>query len=169
MNQTVLDFAKTSGLAAPILEVGSYNVNGTLRLVLPITLGVDMRAGPDVDQVVDATDLEKVFGPESWDNIACADTFEHIEDWRGALRAMWSVLKPGGRLLLTTVNKQKGLHAYPNDYWRFDLADFEAIFAENLQKTEVKGFSVMVIAVKKGPLGDLDNIKLYNINTGKCA
>ena len=38
-------------LGGKVLEIGSYNVNGGLREVIDITVGVDMRGGRGVDVV----------------------------------------------------------------------------------------------------------------------
>lgn len=133
MHAVILAFAKKHAhrITGRVLDVGSYNINGELRVVLPVTIGVDMTAGPGVDQVVNASDLLATFGPESFDSVCSADALEHIEDWRAAMVNMWGVLKPGGHLLLTMANMKKGRHNYPNDFWRFPLADFLKLFGAN--------------------------------------
>lgn len=133
MHGAILTFAKKYAprFGGRVLEVGSYNVNGSIREVIPITIGVDMREGPDVDQVCDSSDLLATFGPESFDNVVSCDALEHTEDWRAAMVNMWGVLKPGGLLLLTMANPKKGRHGYPHDYWRFALPDFLRLFGEN--------------------------------------
>ena len=153
MHSAILEFAQTVPMTGTILEVGSLNVNGSLREVLPITLGVDMRPGPGVDEVCTAEALPERFGADSWDNVASADMLEHAEDWRGAMRGMWDVLRPGGVLLLTMASVRKGRHAYPDDYWRFELPDFLALFGDN----EVIGLfehrvSIGVAVIKSAPL-----------------
>lgn len=154
MHQAILDFARRHTFTGTVLEVGSLNVNGSLRSVIPVTLGVDMRPGPDVDEVVNACDLVKRFGPESWDNVVSAEMLEHAEDWRGALNSMWDVLKPGGKLLLTMASIHKGRHAYPDDYWRFrNVWDFLRLFHDN----HCEGYfehrvSIGACVAKSGPL-----------------
>jgi SAM-dependent methyltransferase len=114
-----------------VLDVGSYNVNGALREVLPVTLGVDMRKGPGVDEVCNAVDLIGRYGPESFDCVVSAEALEHIKQWDVALHNMWSVLKPNGVFLLTMASPRKGRHAYPDDYWRFPMDRFLGLFGEN--------------------------------------
>jgi SAM-dependent methyltransferase len=44
---------------------------------------------------------EAKFEKESFDLVTCISVLEHIADDSGALRALWSLLKPGGKLVLT--------------------------------------------------------------------
>lgn len=133
MNETVRTFAKKhrGRITGTVLEVGSFNVNGALRDTLDVTVGIDMREGPGVDVVVSACSLVAEFGLESFNCVVSADALEHIEDWKLAMEQMWAVLKPNGVLLLTMANPDKGRHAYPDDYWRFPMADFKRLFGEN--------------------------------------
>ena len=131
MTNDVLTFAKKLARLQPsgsMLEVGSRNINGTLRDVLPITLGIDMVEGKDVDEVLKAEDLPSL--NMTFDHVVSADMLEHAEDWKGALTGMWSVLKPGGYFMLTACNRHKGRHAYPHDYWRFSPEIYAAVFQD---------------------------------------
>lgn len=47
----------------------------------------------------DAEDLA-VFGSEQFDCVFSAHTLEHIEDYRGALKEWWRLVRPGGTLIL---------------------------------------------------------------------
>lgn len=133
MNGSILEFARKhkGKITGHVLEVGSFNVNGALRDVLPITLGIDMREGPGVDRVLSVSDLLDTFGPESFDCVCSADALEHIEDWEAALINMWGVLKSCGILFLTMANMKKGYHGYPSDWHRWPMDDFKRLFADN--------------------------------------
>lgn len=119
-----------------VLEVGSYNVNGSVRdVAMPLKpsrfVGVDIRPQPRfVDEVLDACGLLERFGPESWDVVVSAEMLEHAEDWEGAVANMRDVLKPGGLLVLTARGPGFPLHAYPNDHWRFTTDDVAAMFSD---------------------------------------
>lgn len=155
MHQGILKFAKKhkARISGRVLDVGSYNVNGQLRDVLPITIGVDMSEGPGVDQVVNVTDLIETFGAESFDCVCSADALEHMEDWRSALRNMWGVLKPQGVLLITLANPNKGYHGYPSDYWRWDMESFKRLFGANEIVGEFfENPSMGVCVIKTAPL-----------------
>lgn len=102
-----------------VLEVGSLNVNGSIREVIDVEVGIDLQEGKDVDIVMAAETLLDHFGPEAFDTVISCETLEHIEYWREALEAMWCVLKVGGWFLLTAASLRDGFHGYPSDYWRF--------------------------------------------------
>lgn len=117
------------------LEVGSYNVNGSLRSVVEALwpssyIGTDMRPGPGVDEVIGAELVAQHYGRETVDLVLCAEMLEHAENWRGAIQAMKDVLSPGGHILLTTRSHGYRLHDFPDDHWRFETEDLAAIFAD---------------------------------------
>ncbi len=54
-------------------------------------------------RVIDLRDLDSVAPPlGSFDQIICLETIEHLSDDAGLLRSLVSLLRPGGRLLLST-------------------------------------------------------------------
>ena len=83
MNRSVLDFAKKQLRRSEIegravLEVGSRNVNGSLRGFLEGLgpsryLGVDIIDGPGVDEICDIGDVVARFGESSFDVIISTD------------------------------------------------------------------------------------------------
>jgi SAM-dependent methyltransferase len=164
MHGIVMAFGKRNAgkLAGTILDVGSYNVNGTIRDVIPVTLGVDMQPGPCVDQVLDATKLLETFGPGSWDNVISNDALEHMEDWHGCLTNMWGVLKPGGVFLISMANPKKGYHGYPSDYWRWTLESFIKLFGKNQIIDQFEGGPSMGIVTRKEHPLDL-TVKPYPV------
>ena len=116
-----------------VVEVGSYNVNGTCRQSIvkqrpKSYIGTDMREGPNVDIVCTGEELPSHFNLESVDLVVCTEVLEHVDKWIQFLQSVWSVLKPGGILLLTTRSPGFPLHNYPADYWRFTFRDMLAIF-----------------------------------------
>jgi SAM-dependent methyltransferase len=119
-----------------VLEVGSFNVNGSARdLVRHLRpesyVGVDTipQAGY-VDEVVNASDLLARFGPESWDVVVSTEMLEHAKDWRAAVDNMMAVVRPGGLLVVTARGPGFPYHCYPDDFWRFSVSDVAAIFAD---------------------------------------
>ena len=104
-----------------VLEVGSWNVNGTVRgLFDGGYLGVDINEGDGVDELV------TVGGPlpgGPYDVVVCTEVLEHDErPWR-TVAEMARVLRAGGHLLVTARGyDERGcyeLHNLPIDYWRF--------------------------------------------------
>lgn len=116
-----------------VLEVGSYNVNGSVRSIIeplgPASyLGIDMRDGPAVDLVCDISQRPAPGG--FFDVVVCAEMLEHANDWRACICNMRGSLAPGGVLLLTTRSQGFPLHEYPGDFWRFEKEDIEKIFSD---------------------------------------
>lgn len=118
-----------------VLEAGAKNYNGSARdLVMPFKpkqyVGTDLEAGSGVDWVCDAGTLIENFGPDSFDVVITTEMLEHVEDWRGVIHNLKGVLKPGGTLFITTRSKGFPYHEYPGDFWRYELDDMRAIFAD---------------------------------------
>lgn len=118
MHESVLSFVAShrDAIEAPVLEVGSYNVNGSVRPLCPIPYtGVDVQAGPGVDLVADASELP--FQDESFATVISTEMLEHALDPVAALVEMVRVLRPGGCLVVTA--RGNGFpHHNPPDRWR---------------------------------------------------
>lgn len=138
MNGAVLEFLRTrvsrdEVVGKKVLEVGSYDVNGSPRSILvphgPAQyLGVDISKGPGVDMVCRASDLVKTFGPGTFDVVVSTEMLEHLFEWKEPLENMAGVLATGGILLVTTRSPGFQYHGYPDDHWRFTADDFRMIF-----------------------------------------
>lgn len=118
-----------------ILEVGSYNVNGTVRHDLMTRepesyIGVDIAPGNCVDQICNTYDLVDTFGENSHDIVISTEMMEHVKDWRKAIENMKLVCSPGGRILITTRSKGFPFHNYPEDWWRYEVEDMRNIFSD---------------------------------------
>lgn len=118
-----------------VVEVGAYDVNGSCRQAvvqqLPAQyIGTDMQAGPGVDVVCSGTELPEKLGHEFADLIICTEVLEHVREYADFLLSIWSVLKVGGILLLTTRSPGFPYHEYPSDHWRFTWSDMAYTFGE---------------------------------------
>jgi SAM-dependent methyltransferase len=137
-----------------ILDVGSLNVNGSLRegLVCLDKLdytGIDMCDGPDVDIVTKVED----FNPgRQYDYVFSASCLEHCKYWKLALTRMKELVKPGGYLLVTTHSPLAGFHAYPSDYWRWTPDQWRASFTDMEILNIVDGCGMDVMVLCKKPL-----------------
>lgn len=77
------------------LDVGGRNVNGSVRAELPNTKwhGLDIRPGPDVDFVGDASAWVSEY---KYDVVIATELFEHAERWREIIQTMYESLDPNG-------------------------------------------------------------------------
>jgi len=118
-----------------VLEVGSMDVNGTVRPLFEAHgpreyVGVDFQPGRGVDRVCDANSLVATFGPGSFDVVVSTEMIEHTPDWRLAVFNMKQVLAPEGLLFVTTRSPGFEYHGYPHDHWRYTPQDFVVIFRD---------------------------------------
>lgn len=111
-----------------VLEVGSYDVNGSVRQFFhgPYT-GIDTREGPGVDKVADAHDLP--FGDNEFEVVVSTEMLEHDPAFWLSVPEMVRVLVPGGWLLVTARGIGFAQHDFPSDYWRFTPEAFRVLLA----------------------------------------
>jgi SAM-dependent methyltransferase len=84
-----------------------------------------------VDALGDIHDLP--FRDNSFDAVVNIQVLEHVKEPRVAVAEMARVLKPGGQLLLTTVQMWE-IHQHPNDFFRFTRYGLTYLFDKaNLQ------------------------------------
>jgi SAM-dependent methyltransferase len=139
-NPACIDFAaRTLALedvrGRRVIEVGSMNVNGSVRATLEALgparyVGVDLARGPGVDEVCPAEDLVSRFGAASFDVVVSTEMLEHVREWWVVVANLKQLVAPGGVLLITTRSKGFPYHEYPYDYWRYELDDMRALFAD---------------------------------------
>ena len=100
------------GLAAPaVLEIGSLDINGSVRPLFPDAShyhGLDLVAGAGVDEVADASVWSP---PRTYDVVVSAEVLEHAPAWRDILTMMWSATEPGGTLLMTCASDGRPPHS----------------------------------------------------------
>lgn len=128
--------AKFNLNAGDVLEVGSYDVNGTPRNLFDRTasyVGVDMRAGAGVDLVVHSSEMVNIFGREAFDVVICCETLEHDVRFWQTVNLMRETLKRNGVLLITTPTVGFPYHAYPRDYYRFTQDTYTELFFAGMQ------------------------------------
>jgi SAM-dependent methyltransferase len=172
------DFCKTNEIEnKKVLEVGSYDVNGSFRSIIePLNpseyIGIDIAPGPGVDRICDIKDICTEFGTNVFDIVVCTEVIEHVEDWRTAIINLMKITKKNGFILLTSRSKGFGVHDYPGDFWRYEIEDIEYIFKHwEILKLEKDMFNEhhfgFFLAAKKlnNKVPKLNDYALYNIKT----
>jgi SAM-dependent methyltransferase len=156
-----------------VLEVGSYDVNGSLRKLIESWqpaeyTGVDIQEGPSVDRVCDAEKLLDIFPEESFDVVFSTELLEHVLNPKIVISNIKRLCKRNGIILLTTRSYGFGFHPFPYDFWRFERADMEVIFSDceitDLEEDfDFPGVFVKVEKPNDFVETDLSGLKLYNI------
>jgi SAM-dependent methyltransferase len=103
-----------------VVEVGSQDVNGSLRSVCPAGVeyvGVDFAAGPGVEIVL-ADPYQLPFGDASVDVCVSSSVFEHSEMFWLLFAEILRILRPDGLFYLNAPSNGP-VHRFPVDCWRF--------------------------------------------------
>lgn len=135
MHAEVMQFLRETFTAEPpkygVLEIGSRNINGSARDVIAGVCGeclgtgsidirgegypcshryhgVDLVAGPGVDQVVDGPEVDPPFAV---DVVISCEVFEHTTEWPEIVENAFGVLMPGGRLVVTMATTGRAPHS----------------------------------------------------------
>lgn len=110
----------TGRLGVAILDVGSLNVNGSLRQCAPVEsvyTGVDLIAGDGVDIVLEESH-KLPFGAGVFDAVVSTSCFEHDPMFWLTFIEIVRVTKPGG-IIYVSAPSNGCYHRYPLDNWRF--------------------------------------------------
>ncbi|MEA1071995.1 methyltransferase domain-containing protein [Sphingomonas sp. LY160] len=128
-----------------ILEIGSLDVNGSLRAAAPpyrSYTGIDFEKGPGVDIVVQPGE-EWPVEDAGFDVVMASSVFEHDPAFWQTFNRMARKARPGGFLYVSAPSNGT-IHRYPQDCWRFYPDAAPALVdwaAENgLQLTLVESF-----------------------------
>lgn len=121
-----------------VLEVGSRVVQAswmTLRHHVEALgpsryVGVDIEDGYGVDEICPAEAIRERYGDEAFDVVISTELLEHVRDWQVVAHNLKHVLKSGGSLLVTTRSFGFPHHGWPHDFWRFEVDDMRAVFAD---------------------------------------
>jgi SAM-dependent methyltransferase len=134
----VRSVAETFDLPQPIIEIGSYQVEGQDDIIDLRSfftgkkyLGMDFRTGPGVNITANVEQLP--LADNSVGTIIAISTFEHVRHFWKGFAEVERVLKPGGAFLVSTPFYYY-IHNYPGDFWRFTPQAFEILLERYPQK-----------------------------------
>jgi SAM-dependent methyltransferase len=135
-----------------VLDLGGRDINGSPRHLWPKAdpyTVVDIRPGPGVDIVADASELGWLPDTgESYDVVVCTEVFEHAPRWPMICATAHQALRKGGRLILTMAGPGRPAHSavdgllrlLPGEYYGnvhpdtlravLELLDFECIVVD---------------------------------------
>ena len=176
-------FVQTKASELKILEIGSYDVNGSIRKFFPNSsyVGVDLCAGPGVDLV--GYGHEVSLPDASLDIAISCECFEHDPNWIKTMNNMYRMTKPGGMVIVTCATLGRLEHGTRRtasefspgtqfvglDYYRnLDRTNFEAelnlkeMFSDYLFFTMPTSFDLYFVGWKQGEtqfVGDKEEFK----------
>jgi len=161
-----------------IIEVGAYDINGSLRPIIESWgnpaqyIGVDIKKGPGVDVVCSAETILDVFGIESFDIVISTELLEHVRDWKKVISNIKNICKTNGVIIITTRSKGFKYHGFPYDFWRYELDDLKIIFSDcKIVTLENDTAAPGVFLKAKKPIEflekDLATYKLFNVVVDK--
>jgi SAM-dependent methyltransferase len=109
-----------------ILDVGSYDVNGTMKPIFQKGkyVGLDMEEGPNVDIV--GVSHKIPFEKDEFDIVISSSCFEHDDMFWISFQEMCRVLKPGGYMYVQAPSNGP-YHGWPGDNWRFYIDSWKAL------------------------------------------
>lgn len=156
-----------------IIEVGSHNVNGSLRNIYESWnpaqyVGIDLEYGPGVDIVCDAEDILERFGRNSFDIVVSTELLEHVRNYRMVVSNLKNICKPGGIIIITTRSCGFPYHGFPYDFWRYEIKDMKHIFSDCYidrieNDRDSPGVFLKVIKPDNFVENNLSNYKLFSI------
>lgn len=170
--QAVVEANKAFVEGARVLEIGSYDVNGSVRSLFPTAgryVGVDLVAGPGVDLVEFGNRLDH--DDDIYDVTISSECFEHDQHWPETFANMVRMTRPGGLVAFSCASRGRpehgtartdgtqspGTHAVGLDYYRnLQTSDFEqalplrAMFSEYRTWSLRTHFDLYFAGVKAG-------------------
>lgn len=151
MHQEIEDFVQKVKSIYPnafykknVLEVGSWNVNGSVRQFFSECdyVGIDIHEGNDVDVIIRASEFS-VSKERKFDVVISCEMLEHDWEWKQSLESMYDNLKSGGLLLITCAAPNRPEHGTnehtPEDspsttsyYRNISIEDFKSVLSEEM-------------------------------------
>jgi SAM-dependent methyltransferase len=127
VRKPLVDWLRTQDVRGRrVLDVGCGD--RPYRELFPDAVGFDVPGNPhaDLHGSIDAIPVED----ESVDVALCLQVIEHVPDPAAAVRELHRVVRPGGRVLLTTHGIYP-FHPNPDDLWRWTHQGLERLFLTN--------------------------------------
>lgn len=106
----ILDAHKFKNPKKAICEIGSFDVNGSVRPLFggcDKYVGVDTRAGAGVDEVADGATYGRA---SAFDVVITTETLEHAPEPEAIVANAFRILKPGGLVVITAAAPGRDPH-----------------------------------------------------------
>jgi len=153
-----------------VLEIGSLNINGTIRIFFENCdyLGVDVGPGNGVDLVCPGQEL--TLPDNSYDTVGSCECFEHNPFWVETFTNMYRMCKPGGLVFMSCATTGRPEHGTTRtspsdspltirkgwDYYKNlteqdfrDSYDIENMFSFHSFSVDMSNFDLYFYGIKK--------------------
>lgn len=146
-----------------VVEVGSRNVNGTIRDLFAgpcMYLGTDIEPGAGVDLVIDFAEPRNLWlalkdlDHHQPDTVVCCEVLEHAPRAREIVRNALSLVTPGGYLILTCAAPGRAPHSAVDGGPLREGEYYRNVSGEDVTRW-VAGAPVLIEVEEHDPRGDL--------------
>lgn len=130
------------GCAGPILDVGSRDVNGTIRPLVPQAtaiwdyVGIDWEGGPNVD--ARASGHELPFRDQTFATVVCNSTLEHDPFFFRTVYEMYRVAIEGATFVVGVPTYGFPYHKHPVDCYRLTPDAFSNFVLTGCRQTAIE-------------------------------
>lgn len=171
-----LNLKKEDVLGQEVIEVGSMDVNGSLRKLVESYkpkhyLGVDIAMGQGVDVVCNAENLLEEFQNACFDVLISTEMLEHVRNWKKVISNFKNIVRVGGTMIISTRSYGFPYHGFPYDFWRYEVEDIKNIFSDCSIELVEKDPELGVFAKIRKPTdfteNNLSNYELYSVIANK--
>lgn len=118
--------------------------------LFPNRVSFDIEAREGIDVVGDAHDMP--FSDNEFEMIVCTEVLEHLHSPQIGINEMRRVLKPGGKLILTT-RFVFPIHDAPHDYYRYTEFGMRHLFSEGWEiislEPETRNFETIAVLLQR--------------------
>lgn len=126
-----------------VLDIGAGYA--PYKKLFPNRTSVDIDKSVNPDILADITKLP--ISENSYGTVLCIEIFEHLKDPYLAVKELNRIIKPGGRLIITT-RFLYPLHMVPDDYWRYTPYIIRDIFKDwDIEKIEFESESFTALGI----------------------
>jgi len=131
-----------------VLEIGSYNVNGSIRPAFDVSrggeyVGVDLLPGPDVDRVISGENADYADG--YFDVVVSCECFEHNPKWLETFLNMHRMTKDNGCILMTCASSGRREHGTSRTTWcRHDSPGTQTMWGDYYKNLTAEDFEESV-------------------------
>jgi len=146
-----------------VLDVGSYDVGGSIRDFFPKNTykGVDLIKGPNVDVVLDGSELYKL--NQKFDIVISCECFEHAKDWKEIFLCMYNVCEDDGYVIFTCASRGRIEHGTLRTI-NSDSPGTTGTYYKNIFKSEfIKSFDLKKMFQKYEVIYNFKSSDLYFI------